>query len=119
MTPTRTNPGAGHRGSMTTTPIPSRTAQPSDSPLCTIHSVPSGPSAASTLLIAPGEVVAVLGPNGAGKSTTIDMLLGLTRPDAGTAALFGVDPVHAVQAGGSARCSRPGRCCRTSRSRNW
>ena len=51
------------------------------------------------LLIAPGEVVAVLGPNGAGKSTTIDMLLGLTRPDAGTAALFGVDPVHAVQAG--------------------
>ncbi|WP_420123917.1 ABC transporter ATP-binding protein [Nakamurella sp.] len=51
------------------------------------------------LLIAPGEVVAVLGPNGAGKSTSIDMLLGLTRPDAGTVRLFGVDPVRAVQAG--------------------
>ncbi len=51
------------------------------------------------LLIAPGEVVAFLGPNGAGKSTTIDMLLGLTRPDSGTVQLFGTDPVAAVQAG--------------------
>ena len=39
--------------------------------------------------IAPGETVALLGPNGAGKSTTIDMLLGLARPDAGTVTLFG------------------------------
>jgi ABC-2 type transport system ATP-binding protein len=51
------------------------------------------------LLIVPGEVVAFLGPNGAGKSTTIDMLLGLTRPDAGSVRLFGTDPVAAVQAG--------------------
>jgi ABC-2 type transport system ATP-binding protein len=51
------------------------------------------------LTIAPGEVVAFLGPNGAGKSTTIDMMLGLTRPDSGTARLFGVDPVVAVRAG--------------------
>jgi len=51
------------------------------------------------LTIAPGEVVAFLGPNGAGKSTTIDMLLGLTSPDAGSVALFGTDPVTAVQAG--------------------
>ena len=29
-----------------------------------------------------GETVALLGPNGAGKSTTIDMLLGLSPPDA-------------------------------------
>ena len=35
------------------------------------------------LSIRPGEVVAFLGPNGAGKTTTIDMLLGLSRPDAG------------------------------------
>ena len=34
--------------------------------------------------IAPGETVALLGPNGAGKSTTIDMMLGLAEPDAGT-----------------------------------
>jgi ABC-2 type transport system ATP-binding protein len=49
--------------------------------------------------IAPGEVVAFLGPNGAGKSTTIDMLLGLTRPDTGTVRVFGDPPVRAVQAG--------------------
>jgi ABC-2 type transport system ATP-binding protein len=49
--------------------------------------------------IAPGEVVALLGPNGAGKSTTIDMLLGLTMPDEGTASIFGNDPVRAVAAG--------------------
>jgi len=51
------------------------------------------------LEIAPGEVVAFLGPNGAGKSTTIDMLLGLTRPDAGSASVFGSRPVEAVRAG--------------------
>ena len=33
----------------------------------------------------PGEVVGFLGPNGAGKTTTMRMLLGLLRPDAGTA----------------------------------
>ena len=55
------------------------------------------------LQIAPGEVVAFLGPNGAGKSTTIDMLLGLTRPDSGTVSLFGTSPA----AGGP---GRPGRC---------
>ncbi len=51
------------------------------------------------LTIVPGEVVAFLGPNGAGKSTTIDMLLGLTKPDAGTVAVFGTDPSSAVRAG--------------------
>jgi ABC-2 type transport system ATP-binding protein len=49
--------------------------------------------------IAPGETVALLGPNGAGKSTTIDMLLGLLPPDAGTIAVFGMAPRQAVQAG--------------------
>ncbi|HEX4423219.1 MAG TPA: ABC transporter ATP-binding protein [Kofleriaceae bacterium] len=51
------------------------------------------------LTIAPGETVALLGPNGAGKSTTIDMLLGLTRPDRGQARLFGLEPSAAVAAG--------------------
>ncbi len=46
-----------------------------------------------------GEVVAFLGPNGAGKSTTIDMMLGLTRPDAGSVTIFGRRPVDAVRAG--------------------
>ncbi|MFD2080068.1 ABC transporter ATP-binding protein [Actinopolymorpha cephalotaxi] len=49
--------------------------------------------------IAPGEVVALLGPNGAGKSTTVDMLLGLARPDQGTVSLFGVEPAQAVAQG--------------------
>ena len=51
------------------------------------------------LAIRPGETVALLGPNGAGKSTTIDMLLGLTRPDAGRVSVFGATPEEAVRAG--------------------
>ncbi|MDA8315098.1 MAG: ABC transporter ATP-binding protein [Actinomycetota bacterium] len=51
------------------------------------------------LEIAPGETVALLGPNGAGKTTTIDMLLGLTHPDAGTVAIFGASPGSAVRSG--------------------
>ena len=51
------------------------------------------------LTIAPGEVVALLGPNGAGKSTTVDMMLGLTRPDSGEVAIFGAAPAEAVSRG--------------------
>ena len=39
-----------------------------------------------------GELLALLGPNGAGKSTAISLLLGLQRPDEGSATLFGQDP---------------------------
>jgi ABC-2 type transport system ATP-binding protein len=39
-----------------------------------------------------GEVHGFLGPNGAGKTTTLRVLLGLLRPDAGTARLLGGDP---------------------------
>ncbi|GAA2690139.1 ABC transporter ATP-binding protein [Actinosynnema pretiosum subsp. pretiosum] len=51
------------------------------------------------LVIAPGEIVALLGPNGAGKSTAVDVLLGLTAPDAGEVRLFGRTPRQAVVAG--------------------
>ncbi|MEV8514507.1 ABC transporter ATP-binding protein [Dactylosporangium sp. NPDC051484] len=44
------------------------------------------------LNVAAGEVHGFLGPNGAGKSTTIRTLLGLLRPDGGTARLLGGDP---------------------------
>lgn len=44
------------------------------------------------LAVATGEVHGFLGPNGSGKSTTIRVLLGLLRPDAGTASLLGGDP---------------------------
>ena len=49
--------------------------------------------------ISRGETVALLGPNGAGKSTTIDMLLGLSRPDGGSVTVFGRTPREAVDAG--------------------
>ena len=49
--------------------------------------------------ITPGETVALLGPNGAGKSTTVDMMLGLSKPDAGTVNLFGGTPAQAIQQG--------------------
>jgi ABC-2 type transport system ATP-binding protein len=49
--------------------------------------------------VAAGETVALLGPNGAGKSTTIDMLLGLSKPDGGTVSVFGRTPRDAVDAG--------------------
>ncbi len=38
-----------------------------------------------------GDVFGFLGPNGSGKTTTIRMLLGLIRPTAGRAILFGMD----------------------------
>ena len=37
----------------------------------------------------PGSITGFLGPNGAGKTTTLRMLLGLVRPDAGTATIGG------------------------------
>jgi ABC-2 type transport system ATP-binding protein len=43
------------------------------------------------LTVNEGEVYGYLGPNGAGKTTTIRLLLGLHRPSAGSAELFGVD----------------------------
>ena len=46
-----------------------------------------------------GETVALLGPNGAGKSTTIDMLLGLTRPDTGQVTVFGRPAAEAARSG--------------------
>ena len=44
------------------------------------------------LAVEPGETFGILGPNGAGKTTTLEMIEGLTRPDAGTVEILG-DPV--------------------------
>ena len=41
------------------------------------------------LAVPAGGVHGFLGPNGAGKSTTLSLLLGLTRPTAGEAKIFG------------------------------
>jgi ABC-2 type transport system ATP-binding protein len=51
------------------------------------------------LTVRPGEIIAFLGPNGAGKTTTIDMMLGLSRPDEGTALVYGMEPSAAVRHG--------------------
>jgi ABC-2 type transport system ATP-binding protein len=45
------------------------------------------------LTVERGDVFGYLGPNGAGKTTLLRMLLGLIRPTAGTARLFGRDPL--------------------------
>ncbi|MCX4479157.1 ABC transporter ATP-binding protein [Streptomyces cellulosae] len=52
-----------------------------------------------TLALRPGETVALLGPNGAGKSTTLDLLLGLKRPDSGSVTVLGTGPREAIVAG--------------------
>jgi len=46
------------------------------------------------LTVNAGDVYGYLGPNGAGKTTSLRMLLGLIRPDEGTAKLFGRDPLE-------------------------
>src|SRR5690348_9603548 len=42
-----------------------------------------------TFAVERGQICGLLGPNGAGKTTTMRILVGLSRPDAGTARLFG------------------------------
>jgi thiol reductant ABC exporter CydD subunit len=43
-----------------------------------------------TLVVAPGETVAITGPSGCGKSTLLSVILGLRLPDAGSVSLGGV-----------------------------
>jgi ABC-2 type transport system ATP-binding protein len=68
--------------------------------------------------VEPGEVVGFLGSNGAGKTTTLRMLLGLVRPDAGTATINGSsypdlpEPLHQVGAVLEASSFHPGRTAR-------
>jgi ABC-2 type transport system ATP-binding protein len=63
-------------------------------------------------------VVGFLGPNGAGKTTTLRMLLGLVKPDDGTATINGssyrdlAEPLHQVGAVLEASSFHPGRTAR-------
>jgi len=45
-----------------------------------------------TLEIPPGSVTALVGPNGAGKTTLLHLVIGLTKPTAGTVEVFGRSP---------------------------
>jgi ABC-2 type transport system ATP-binding protein len=47
--------------------------------------------------VEPGTVTGFLGPNGAGKTTTLRMVLGLMKPDAGTATFNGAPYVSLVE----------------------
>ena len=42
-----------------------------------------------TFTVSPGQVTGFVGPNGAGKSTTMRVILGLDKPDEGTALVSG------------------------------
>jgi ABC-2 type transport system ATP-binding protein len=42
-----------------------------------------------TFTVSPGRVTGFIGPNGAGKSTTMRVILGLDKPDEGTALIGG------------------------------
>jgi ABC-2 type transport system ATP-binding protein len=43
------------------------------------------------LVVPAGSFYGLVGPNGAGKTTALSMAVGLLRPDAGTARIFGID----------------------------
>ena len=68
--------------------------------------------------VEPGAVTGFLGPNGAGKTTTLRMVLGLAKPDAGTAVINGwpyvklVDPGRTVGAVLESTSFHPGRSAR-------
>ncbi|CAM3945581.1 ABC transporter ATP-binding protein [Kibdelosporangium persicum] len=52
-----------------------------------------------TFTVPSGQTVALLGANGAGKSTTVDLLLGLKRPETGTVTVLNSTPQAAVAHG--------------------
>jgi ABC-2 type transport system ATP-binding protein len=68
--------------------------------------------------VPPGVVTGFLGPNGSGKSTTMRMILGLDRPDAGSALINGCTyaelpwPLREVGALLDAKAFHPGRSAR-------
>jgi ABC-2 type transport system ATP-binding protein len=71
-----------------------------------------------TFTVEPGRVTGFLGPNGAGKSTTMRLILGLDRPQSGTALIDGRryrdlrDPLRTVGALLEAKSVHPGRTAR-------
>ena len=48
--------------------------------------------------VSEGEIFGLIGPNGAGKTTTMECVEGVRRPDRGTIAVLGLDPIRDVYA---------------------
>jgi ABC-2 type transport system ATP-binding protein len=71
-----------------------------------------------TATIRPGRVTGFLGPNGAGKSTTMRMIVGLDRPNGGSARINGSTyaelraPLHEIGVMLDAKAMHPGRTAR-------
>jgi ABC-2 type transport system ATP-binding protein len=71
-----------------------------------------------TFTVSPGQVTGFVGPNGAGKSTTMRVILGLDKPDEGTALIGGKpyatlrNPLHHVGALLDAGALQPSRSAR-------
>ena len=71
-----------------------------------------------TFTVSPGQVTGFVGPNGAGKSTTMRVILGLDKPDDGTALIDGQpyaalrNPLHHVGALLDAGALQPSRSAR-------
>jgi ABC-2 type transport system ATP-binding protein len=69
--------------------------------------------------VEPGRITGFLGPNGAGKSTTMRLVLGLDRPQKGSATINGrryadlADPLRTVGALLEAKAMHPGRSARS------
>jgi ATP-binding cassette subfamily B protein RaxB len=54
---------------------------------------------AATLVIKPGECIAIIGPSGCGKTTCMKLLLGILQPSSGKIKLGGIDGVSLNQLG--------------------
>ncbi len=78
MTPAVAAPGAGANGAVIS--VSGLTKRYGD--LVAVDSI--------SLDVSRGEVFGILGPNGAGKTTTLEMIEGLSRPDAGTIVVDGL-----------------------------
>jgi ABC-type multidrug transport system fused ATPase/permease subunit len=50
-----------------------------------------------SLLIKPGEVVAIVGPSGAGKTTLVDLILGVLSPNSGHVLISDMKPLEAIK----------------------
>ncbi len=50
-----------------------------------------------SLLIKPGDVVAIVGPSGAGKTTLVDLILGVLSPNSGHVLISDLKPLEAIK----------------------